>query len=159
MGNWFFKLSFNEFHITYSKIWWIQKRLGTGKGRHRGHVFHKKGGRQGLVSCSTLYDNVSPTVSGVLDKKQALLKCICPGWMLLVWISFRATHTQQHREFQTRNRRYWSACVICWSSLGTSLFTLSSRRIAWLIRKCLRQGEVGWIRASPSWLIKFGALR
>ncbi len=43
-----------SFTLIYSKIWWLRKRLGTGKGRHQGCVFHKKGECQGLVSCSTV---------------------------------------------------------------------------------------------------------
>jgi hypothetical protein len=89
---------------------WFMERAGAGN-----LLFHGKG-RRGLVLW-TLFDSVSPTVTGVLDKKQALLKCTCTHWMLLVWISFRATHSQQYRKFQTRSGRYWSARVLtgcCW---------------------------------------------
>jgi hypothetical protein len=54
----------------------LHKGVGAGtcvsqKGRRHGLVFLTKGGHRGLVLCRTLYDNVSPAVSEVSDKKQA----------------------------------------------------------------------------------------
>ncbi len=76
----FLLTSFTE---TYSKIWWLRKRLGTGKGRHRERVFHKKGGHQGQYVQYSIRS---------FRQKQALLKCMCPGCMLLfesLWVGVR----------------------------------------------------------------------
>jgi hypothetical protein len=56
MGKWFFEFSFNKFTQTYSKIWWLRKRLDEERVGAEDLWFFTKGRCRGLViiNCSKL---------------------------------------------------------------------------------------------------------
>jgi hypothetical protein len=109
---------------------WRQGLVFHGKGGRQGLVIHGKRGHRGLVLCRTLWDSVSPTVSGVSDKKQVLLKCTCPHWMWLGQISFMATRPQQYRKFQTKTAVTEVHMSFAGPGWAAFLFTVSSWQTA-----------------------------